>query len=93
VKRITNLLHRLGARIRIRIYGQFISPLNAVPKHSSAITDLATPSRLETLFLIGGKCLDHYALWKRALGLYPLSTSIPFFQGVSAWQLNRKKTF
>ena len=28
---------------------------------------------------------DHYAGWKRALGLYPL-TSIPFLHGVNAWQ-------
>ena len=28
---------------------------------------------------------DHYAGWKRALGLYPL-TSLPFLHGVNAWQ-------
>ena len=28
---------------------------------------------------------DHYAGWKRALGLYPL-TSIPFLHGINAWQ-------
>lgn len=53
--------------------------------------DLATPSRLETL-LNQWQVPDHYALWKRALGLYPL-TSIPFFQGVSAWQRSTEKNF
>ena len=35
---------------------------------------------------------DHYASWKRALGVYPL-TAIPFFQGVNAWQRSTEKRF
>ncbi len=35
---------------------------------------------------------DHYASWKRALGLYPL-TSIPFFKGILGWQRSTKYTF
>ena len=35
---------------------------------------------------------DHYADWKRALGVYPL-TAIPFFQGVNAWQRNVAQRF
>ncbi len=35
---------------------------------------------------------DHYASWKRALGLYPL-TSIPFFKGVVGWQHSTEYVF
>ena len=53
---------------------------------SSEVTS-ETLARVDSVAALANKLAvpDHYADWKRALGLYPL-TSIPFLHGVNVWQ-------
>ncbi len=71
------------------------APLGELPleKCSRVLTtdDLGSPARMAAL-LDAAQVPDAYADWKRALGLYPL-TSVPFRWGVRRWEDSTTRTF
>ena len=71
-----------------------IAATRAVLNHCSQALlrrDLASPD-LQNVLSAQWQVPDHYAVWKRTLGLYPL-TSIPIFSGIKKWQQATESIF
>ncbi|MBL8512738.1 MAG: hypothetical protein JNJ55_02005 [Betaproteobacteria bacterium] len=75
--------------------GDVRATLGALPLESCSATMLqygrATPSRVAAI-LEQARVPDAYADWKRALGLYAI-TSIPFRWGVALWEESTRRKF
>jgi hypothetical protein len=82
--------HRARLPPGLRSAGDPLGPLDRCARKLSE-RDLADPSRLARL-REAARVPDDYQLWKRVLGLYPV-TSLAFYQGVVAYQAETRATF